>query len=296
MRMEGVCKMEKYITPKEHRKLKTVLRYIAYTVPTVIFIFPVFILVTRSFFTTEEITQVGTGLFPKQFNLIGTYTEVFQTSGFLIGLKNTLIVVLCNVIGVPFTAFMAAYAFTKVPFVGRKLIFTVALGTIMVPSILLLLPVYKIFVDIGWFDSLLPLTIPAFFGGGIMNIFMIMQFIRGIPVELDEAAKIDGSNIFQRMFFITFPLIKPIIFYVAIMAFMTAWNDLMGPLLYIQSEEFYTVNMFIYREYLSTDNIMYSKPNVQMGMGVVLMIPMLIIFMFYQNALIEGVTFSGLKD
>ena len=161
---------------------------------------------------------------------------------------------------------------------------------------MLLLPVYKIFVDIGWFDTLLPLTIPAFFGGGIMNIFMIMQFIRGIPVELDEASKIDGANLVQRMFLITLPLIKPIIFYVAIMAFMTAWNDLMGPLLHIQSEEFYTVNMFIFREYLSTDNVMYSRPNVQMGIGVVLMIPMLIIFMFYQNALIEGVTFSGLKE
>lgn len=287
---------EKYLNKKNRRILMTALKYIVYTIPTVIFIFPVFVLITRSFFTTEEITQIGTGLFPKQFNLVGTYTEVFQTPGFLIGLKNTFIVVLCNIVGVPLTAFMAAYAFTKVPFVGRKLIFTVALGTIMIPSILLLLPVYKIFVDIGWFDTLLPLTIPAFFGGGIMNIFMIMQFIRGIPVELDEASKIDGANLVQRMFLITLPLIKPIIFYVAIMAFMTAWNDLMGPLLYIQSEEFYTVNMFIFREYLSTDNVMYSRPNVQMGIGVVLMIPMLIIFMFYQNALIEGVTFSGLKE
>ena len=287
---------EKCLNKKNRRILMTALKYIVYTIPTVIFIFPVFVLITRSFFTTEEITQIGTGLFPKQFNLVGTYTEVFQTPGFLIGLKNTFIVVLCNIIGVPLTAFMAAYAFTKAPFVGRKLIFTVALGTIMIPSILLLLPVYKIFVDIGWFDTLLPLTIPAFFGGGIMNIFMIMQFIRGIPVELDEASKIDGANLVQRMFLITLPLIKPIIFYVAIMAFMTAWNDLMGPLLYIQSEEFYTVNMFIFREYLSTDNVMYSRPNVQMGIGVVLMIPMLIIFMFYQNALIEGVTFSGLKE
>lgn len=287
---------EKCLNKKNRRILMTALKYIVYTIPTVIFIFPVFVLITRSFFTTEEITQIGTGLFPKQFNLVGTYTEVFQTPGFLIGLKNTFIVVLCNIIGVPLTAFMAAYAFTKVPFVGRKLIFTVALGTIMIPSILLLLPVYKIFVDIGWFDTLLPLTIPAFFGGGIMNIFMIMQFIRGIPVELDEASKIDGANLVQRMFLITLPLIKPIIFYVAIMAFMTAWNDLMGPLLYIQSEGFYTVNMFIFREYLSTDNVMYSRPNVQMGIGVVLMIPMLIIFMFYQNALIEGVTFSGLKE
>ena len=110
---------EKCLNKKNRRILMTALKYIVYTIPTVIFIFPVFVLITRSFFTTEEITQIGTGLFPKQFNLVGTYTEVFQTPGFLIGLKNTFIVVLCNIIGVPLTAFMAAYAFTKVPFVGR---------------------------------------------------------------------------------------------------------------------------------------------------------------------------------
>lgn len=274
---------------------KTILKYLAYIVPTIIFIFPIFILITRSFFTTQEITQVGAGLFPKEFNLVGTYKEVFSNTDFLSGIKNTLIVVACNVVGVPLTAFMAAYAFVKIPFVGKKVIFTVGLGTIMIPSILLLLPVYKIFVDIGWYDSLLPLTIPAFFGGGIMNIFMIMQFIRGIPKELDEAAKIDGSNLVQRMFLITLPNIKPIILYVAVSAFIMAWNDLMGPLLYIQSEEYWTVNIFVYREYLSTENVLRSKPNVQMGIGVVLMIPMLVIFMCYQNVLIEGLTFSGLK-
>ena len=281
---------------KELRRLKTILKHVAYILPTVIFIFPVFILVTRSFFSTEEITQIGTGLFPKKFNLIGTYKEVFSNTDFLNGLKNTLLIVACNVVGVPLTAFMASYAFVKVPFVGKKLIFTVALGTIMIPSILLLLPVYKIFVDIGWYDTLLPLTIPAFFGGGIMNIFMIMQFIRGIPGSLDEVAKLDGANMLQRMFLLTLPLIKPIILYVAVTAFMTAWNDLMQPLLYIQSKENWTVNMYIFREYLSTDNVARSKPNVQMGIGVVLMLPMLIIFMFYQETLIEGLTFTGMKE
>ena len=276
-------------------KIKTVLIHLAYIIPTLIFIFPVFILITRSCFTTSEITSTDAGLFPKEFNLIGTYKDVFSNTGFLSGLKNTLLIVLCNVIGVPLTAFMSAYAFVKIPFVGKKIIFTVGLGTIMIPSILLLLPVYKIFVDMQWYDTLLPLTIPAFFGGGIMNIFMIMQFIRGIPKALDEAAKTDGANLFVRMFIVTFPLVMPIVLYIAVAAFFMAWNDLMGPLLYIQSEEFWTVNMFIYRKYLSTTNIMRSQPNVQMGIGVVLMIPMLIVFMFYQNALIEGLSLGGVK-
>ena len=145
MKNVGVMHLKKPV----NAKIKTILIHLAYILPTIIFIFPVFILITRSFFTTSEITSTDAGLFPKEFNLIGTYRDVFSNTGFLSGLKNTLIIVLCNVVGVPLTAFMAAYAFVKIPFAGKKLIFTVGLGTIMIPSILLLLPVYKIFVDIG---------------------------------------------------------------------------------------------------------------------------------------------------
>ena len=106
-------------------KIKTIFVHLAYILPTIIFIFPVFILITRSFFTTAEITSTDAGLFPKEFNLIGTYRDVFSNAGFLSGLKNTLLIVACNIVGVPLTAFMAAYAFVKIPFVGKKIIFTV---------------------------------------------------------------------------------------------------------------------------------------------------------------------------
>ena len=123
--------------------VKTALRYLAYSLPLVIFLFPVFLLITRSFFSTQEITSVGAGVFPKEFHP-QTYLDVLQNSEFLRGLANTLLVVVCGVVGVPLTAFMAAFAFTKVKFVGRGLIFKIALATIMLPSILLQLPVYPI--------------------------------------------------------------------------------------------------------------------------------------------------------
>lgn len=275
--------------------IKTCLVYIGYILPLFIFLLPVFLLISRSFFSTKEITQIGAGMFPKDF-YPQTYRDVLQNTEFLNGLKNTLIIVVCNVIGIPLTAFMSAYAFTKVKFFGRKLIFTVALGTMMIPGILLMLPVYKIFVEIGWYDTMLPLTIPCFFGGGIVNIFMIMQFIRGLPKELDEAAYLDGAGILQKMFLVTLPNVKAIIMYLAVNAFFGAWNDIMGPLLYVQSEENYTVNLFIYRTYLTTENVLKTKPNEQMAIGVLLMLPMVIVFMFYQKTMIEGMSFAGLKD
>ncbi len=276
-------------------KIKTCLVYMGYILPLFIFLLPVFLLISRSFFSTKEITQIGAGMFPKEF-YPQTYRDVLQNTEFINGLKNTLIIVVCNVIGIPLTAFMSAYAFTKVKFYGRKLIFTIALGTMMIPGILLMLPVYKIFVEIGWYDTMLPLTVPCFFGGGIVNIFMIMQFIRGLPKELDEAAYLDGAGILQKMFLVTLPNVKAIIMYLAVNAFFGAWNDIMGPLLYVQSEENYTVNLFIYRTYLTTENVLKTKPNEQMAIGVILMLPMVIVFMFYQKTMIEGMSFAGLKD
>ena len=292
-------KVERKINPnvklKKFAKIcKLILIYVAYSIPAVLFIFPVFLLLSRSFFSTQEITSIGAGIFPKNF-YPETYLDVIQNAEFLRGLKNTLIVVACNVIGVPLTAYMAAYAFTKVKFSFRGLIFKVALGTIMLPGILLQLPVYRIFTQINWTDSLLPLTVPCFFGGGIMNIFMIMQFIRGIPKEMDEAAILDGTNILQRMAFITLPNIKAIIMFLAVNAFFGAWTDIMGPLMYITSDEYYTVNLYIYRTYLTTEIAMETRPNEQMAIGVILMVPMVAVFMCYQNTMIEGFSFAGIK-
>ena len=275
-------------------KVKAILTYVLYSLPLLVFLFPVFLLVSRSFFTTSEIISIGAGIFPKDFHP-QTYVEVFENAQFLRGLKNTLIVVACNVIGVPTTAYMAAFAFTKVKFSGRGLGFKVALATIMLPGILLQLPVFRIFTQIGWTDSLLPLTVPCFFGGGIMNIFMIMQFIRGIPKEMDEAAILDGTNLIQRMTFVTLPNIKAIIMFIAVNAFFGAWNDIMGPLMYVLSDEYFTVNLYIYKTYLTETKALASKPNEQMAIGVILMLPMVVVFMFYQNTMIEGFSFAGIK-
>ena len=315
--MRGIINMDKYISnpnyvPKHSEAIhmsgsrdviNKVVRIILYSLPVIIFMFPFLVLISRSFFSYEESVGYfeGLGLFPKD-PTFSSYLEAFTNeeirTGFLVGLKNTLIVVVCNVIGVPLTAYMSAYAFTKIKFKFRKIIFTVALGTIMIPGILLMIPVYQIFWKMGWTNTLLPLTIPCFFGGGIINIFMIMQFIRSIPKEIDEAAIIDGANLPTRMFRITLPLIKPIIVYLMVVCFFAAWNDFSGPLMYIKSTapESFTLNLYIYYEYLSETSLVTSRPNVQMVFGVLMMIPMFVIYVIFQKQLVAGLTFGAVKE
>lgn len=272
---------------------KTVI-YIVLVFFSVLAIFPAFILLSRSFFSLEEITSIGAGLFAKDFT-IDAYISALTDENFLNALKNTLITCICSVVGVPLTAFMAAYAFSKVKFFASKFWFTLGLCTIMIPNILLLLPVYSIFVDLHWTNTLLPLTVPSFFGGGIMNIFLIIQFIRGIPKEMYEAADIDGAGTFRKMFQLTLPLIKPVISYVAVTAFISAWNDIMRPLMYNDLPEYYTVNQYIYFTYLSQFAAYDAQPNVQMALGVILMIPMIVVFIIFQKQLIEGIQLTGNK-
>ena len=281
------------LSSRNKRVIKKCVSYFFLVLFSAFFLFPLVVMLLRSFFTTEESIAIGAGLVPDVWNW-DSYAQALD-SEFLKYLGNTVIVLLANVIGQPLTAAMAAYAFTKVKFNGRKIVFTAAMCTIRLPSILTMIPVYKIFVDLGWTNSLLPITVPAFFGGGFLNIFLMMQFIRGLPKEMDEAAVIDGAKTIHLMFYITYPLIFPVIALVAIQSFFFAWNDFMGPLMYITDEDLFTLPVGIYNKFFTALTPLESMPNVQMATGVLILIPPMIVFMLFQKQLVEGVTLTGLK-
>ena len=274
--------------------LKRCVSYFFLLLFSAFFLFPLAVMFFRSFFTTTESLKIGAGLFPSGKWNADSYRQAFDTE-FLKYLGNTFIVVAANMVGPPLTAAMAAYAFTKVKFDGRKIVFTAAMCTVMLPGILTMIPVYKIFVDIGWTNSLLPVTVPAFFGGGFLNIFLIMQFIRGLPKEMENAAVMDGAKTVHLMFCITFPLIFPVIALVAIQSFFFAWNDFMGPLMYITDDDLFTISVGIYNKFFTALTPEESMPNVQMATGVLILIPPMIVFMLFQKQLVEGITLTGLK-
>lgn len=287
-------KRQKYfrIKPNKTTFLK-IASYFVLSLFTVFFFFPFFIMLMRSFMTNDEVLyDLPERIFPSSL-YFGAYAQVFSVK-MLYFFKNTLVIVLCNVIGSPLTASMCAFAFTKLNFKCRKFWFSVMLGTMMLPSITLQIPMYIIYSQLGWTRTNLPLIVPAFLGGGAGSIFLIMQFMRGIPRDLNEAAIIDGANTFFIFVRIVIPLTLPIITFFAVNTFIAVWNDFMGPLMYLQKERSWTIALALYNMFRGE----YKGQqfwNMQMASGVMLSLPCMIIFCLFQKQLIEGVTFSGIK-
>lgn len=225
------------------------------------------------------------------------YASVFDAS-FLRFFRNTMIVVVCNMIGVPLAACLCAYGFARGRFRGKNFWFLMVLATVMLPGAVTQVPIYILFKSMGMTGTLLPLIVPNLFGGGALNIFLVRQFVRSLPKELDEAAVIDGASRPRIFFTVILPLLKPIIIYIMVNTFMTSWRDFDSALVYIgntaSSREWQTLALGIYYKYLirgSTD----VYPNLQMATGVIMVLPVAVLFLIFQRQLIDGVVLSGVK-
>lgn len=227
---------------------------------------------------------------PPQF---GNYVDVFVVKPFHIYVRNTLYIVIMNEIAIIWAASFCAYGFSRLEFPGRQLWFSVVIGTMMLPSVILIVPTFVLFSRLGWIDSYLPFIVPAFFGGGAFNIFLLTQFFRSLPQELADAARIDGCGevgIYAR---IIMPLAKPALATVAVFTFLNAWNDFIGPLLYLSTNEKYTVAMGLA---LFRGALLQTRWDLLMAAAVIMTVPVLILFFFAQRYFIEGVVMTGLKE
>lgn len=273
--------------------VRKIISYFFLVFFTVFFFFPFFIMLFRSFMTSEEVLfDLPERIFPSSL-FFGAYKELFSVK-MIYFFKNTMIILVFNIIGSPLTASMCAFAFTKINFKCRKFWFSAMMGTMMLPGITLQIPMYIIYSMLGWTRTSLPLIVPAFLGGGAGSIFLIMQFMKGIPKDLHEAAIIDGANTFYIYIRIVIPLSLPIILYFAMGTFMSVWNDFMGPLMYLQKERNWTVALAVYNMFRGE----YKGQqywNMQMASGILLSLPCMILFCLFQKQLIAGVTFSGIK-
>ncbi|MDB5078586.1 MAG: binding-protein-dependent transport system inner rane component [Chloroflexi bacterium] len=213
---------------------------------------------------------------------------------------NTIIITLTNVVGGIISTALVAYAFARLRWPGRDMVFSLVLATMMLPGIVVLIPQYILFSKLpafgfqgseNWVNTFLPLTIPAFTGSAFY-IFLLRQFMRGIPMELSEAAKIDGANEIRIWMQIVLPLTKPALAAIAIFIFQNAWEDFMGPLLYLQSEELYTLQLGLRQfEFAAGGSVNWAW---LMAGSLVVMMPVLIVFLLFQRFFIEGVTLTGM--
>ncbi len=222
------------------------------------------------------------------------YTEALEymppeTYSGLVYLKNTLFLVVMSVIGTVLSCSIVAYAFSRMKFPGKEMLFNILLATMMLPGAVTLLPQFLIYRTLGWVDTLYPLWVPAFFGSAFY-IFLLRQFFSQIPMELEDAAKIDGCNYPKAFWNIMLPQIKPALAVVAVGTFLGAWNNFMGPLIYINSPEYmpltYALSLF--------KGDRGGEPGLLMAFTSMTFVPVVAVFFFAQKYFIEGVTLSGL--
>jgi len=213
-----------------------------------------------------------------------------ETRHGLMYLWNTLYVSALSIVGVVLSSSLVAYSFARLRWPGRDLFFVVLLATMMLPGAVTMIPVFLIFKWLGWVDTLKPLWVPAFFGGAF-NIFLLRQFFLTIPMELEDAAKIDGAPFFTIYARIMLPLVKPALAAVVIWTFMGAWNNFMGPLIYISSPEKMPV-AYALQLYQSLHG---SEYNLLMAAATLVVLPVVALFFFTQRYFIQGVTLTGIK-
>ncbi len=218
------------------------------------------------------------------------YPDAFQAVPFQKYFWNTLTVVLWATTGTLLSASLTAFAFARLRFPGREFLFVLVLSTIMLPSIVTLIPTFIVFRNLKWINTFLPLTVPYWMGGGPFNIFLFRQFFMTIPYELDEAARIDGASNFRTYWSIIIPLSKPVLATVAIFSFIHHWNDFFLPLVYLQSNEKWTMAIGLqgFKDLYST------SWNLMMAASTAMILPLLILFFFAQRYFISGIQMSGI--
>jgi multiple sugar transport system permease protein len=218
------------------------------------------------------------------------YVNVFTTLPFARFFLNTAIIVALNVVGAILSNTMMAYAFARINFRGRTLMYSLCLATLMLPTTVTMIPLFIEWKYLGGLNTFAPLYVPAFFGNAFY-IFMLHQFFKTIPVEFDEAAFVDGANYPQIIAKIIIPVAKPALAVVAIFSFLNSWNDFMGPLLYLNDQAKFTLSLGL-KMFLS---MFRAEWNTLMAASTLAVVPLVALFFMAQRYFIEGLTMGGVK-
>ena len=278
---------------RRRERAALVLRYLALGAVGFVMLYPILWLVGASFKSNAEIFS-EIGFWPSHFDF-SAYAKGWKTSSeytFATYFLNSFLIVVPRIIVTVISCVLVAYAFARWEFPGRRFLFSVMVTTIMLPHIILRIPQYLMFKEFGWLDSYLPLIIPSAFATDTFFVFMLVQFLRGIPRDMEEAAVIDGCNPLQLLWFVIVPLLKPAIVSVIVFQFIWTMNDFMGPLIYLSSVEKYPVSLALKMTIGATEEVEWASA---IAISVVALIPSVAVFFAAQKHFIEGATSSGIK-
>ena len=278
---------------KAKRIISTTLYHIFILGLGLLMIYPVLWMISGSLKNNPEILSGSLNLIPPAWRWDNFsrgwagFGHVTFTSFF----KNSVIITVIATLGTVLSSACIAYALARVKFRGSKILFTIMIATMLLPGQVVMIPQYLIYNRIGWVGTVLPLIVPHFFGAAFF-IYMMMQFMAGIPKELDEAAIIDGCSKYTVFTRVVFPLLKPALISTVIIQFYWKWDDYMGPMLYLGKPESYTVSIAVK---LFADATSTTDYGAMFAMSTLSMIPVFLIFLFFNRYLVDGISTSGLK-
>lgn len=256
---------------------------------SLIFLIPLYWLVSSSLKTDAQVHAWPPVWVPNPITT-ENYVKGLQFIPFPRMLANTLVIALLSVVGTVLSCSVVAYSLTAMRWKGRDALFYLLLATMMLPGQVTMVPLFVLFAKMGWVDTFAPLTVPHFFGGAFA-IFLMRQFFLSIPRDLSEAARIDGCGPWGVYARIVMPLSKPVVATVALFTFLGAWNDYLGPLIYLANPENFTLSLG-----LAMFNSQYgSFPGQLMAVTTVMTLPILVLFFLTQRTFIQGMTSSGIK-
>lgn len=277
-----------------------IIAFIILVLISITWVVPFLWMLSTSLKTSQEL--VGNNFWPENPTLDAYRSAFFAFDRFPKWVQwfwNTTVITVVSVIGQVISTTLVAYAFARLRWPGRDMLFAIVLATMMIPSVVTMIPSFLVFSRLpafgfqgspNWINTFLPLTVPAFTGNAFF-IFLMRQQMRGIPMELSEAARIDGASELQIWWWIIVPLVKPVMGVIAIFTFQAAWEDFMGPLLYLQSESKYTLQLGLRQFEAAAGGL--PAWNEMMAASLVVMLPVIALFLAFQRYFIEGIQIGG---
>lgn len=272
------------------RLVETGLVHIVLIIGALAFIFPFYWLIITSIKSNAELFIWPPTLVPRSIELFH-YRDAIAEVPILRYMANSTYLTILNVAGVLFSSSLVAYGFSRYNVPGSRILFAALLATMMLPHHVTMIPLFLVFRALGWVDTFRPLWVPAFLGNAFF-IFLLRQFFSGIPSELFDAARIDGSSEFGQYWRIMLPLSKPALTTVAIFQFQWTWNDFLNPLIYINTQSKKTIALGLQDFYKSQTTVEWQQ---LMAASVLMVAPVVLVFFFLQRYFIEGIALTGLK-
>lgn len=278
------------LTITQRKRIQTIFVYLFLIVSSTATVLPLLWMISTSLKSGSVIFQIPPQWFPDSLHW-ENYQRAITDIPFFLYLKNTVIITFFRMIAEVFVSALVAYGFARFDFPGKNIWFMILLSTIMLPGEITMIPVFIMFSKLGWINTFKPLIVPAFFGGQAVFVFLLRQFFLTIPRELEEAALMDGASRWQIFYKIFLPLSKPALVTIALFSFQGSWNDLLGPLMYLNDSNKFTLQLGL----AMFNGMTKVEWGPLMAASLLVLLPTLVLFFSLQKYFVEGISITGIK-